>query len=67
MPPAVELQGEVVHVLGDAPELRIVILGDQRDAHRANLRHCDPRAWTAVTLALRRATPASTAPALLLE
>ncbi len=44
MPPAVELQGEVVHVLGDAPELRIVILGDQRDAHRANLRHCDLRA-----------------------
>ena len=35
MPPGVELEGEVVHVLGNAPELGIVILGDQRDPHGA--------------------------------
>src|SRR6266446_2518447 len=62
VPPAVELQGEVVHVLGHAPELRIIVFGHQGDAHRATLRHCDPVAWAAVTLALRRATPANTAP-----
>src|SRR5712664_3670304 len=60
VPPAVELQGEVVHVLGHAPELWIVVFGHQGDAHRAILRHCDPVAWAAVTLALRRATPANT-------
>src|SRR5690348_12125097 len=33
MSPAVELEGEIVHVLGHASELRIVVLGDQGDAH----------------------------------
>src|SRR5437762_11522855 len=33
MSPAVELEGEIVYVLGHASELRIVVLGDQGDAH----------------------------------
>src|SRR5213080_4784263 len=33
VPPAVELEGEVVNVLGDTPELGIVVFGDERDAH----------------------------------